>query len=134
MRIFQLTDTLSVAEQIAASEVEQIAAAGFQVLVNNRPDGEAPGQPSSSDIAAAARAAGLEYHYLPVTAADFPGPRFEETARLLNDPNRRVLAFCRSGTRCANLWIASRDGDARQQARSTAAQLGFDLSMSARCP
>ncbi len=133
MRIVKLTDTLAVSEQIEAGDIGEIVAAGYRVLVNNRPDGEDPKQPGSSEIERAALAAGLEYYYLPVTAADFPGPGFDLMKELLNDQSRPVLAFCRSGTRCANLWVASRDGETRRQAMSTAAGLGFDLSMAARC-
>jgi uncharacterized protein (TIGR01244 family) len=131
--MMKLTETLAVSEQISSADVAGIAAAGYQVLVNNRPDGEGRGQPSSSEIEAAARAAGLEYHYLPVTAADFPGPGFDRMKALLADETRPVLAFCRSGTRCANLWIASCERQDRDRARATAGGLGFDLSMSARC-
>lgn len=133
MRIVKLTDTVAVSEQITAADVAEIAAAGYRVLVNNRPDGEVPGQPSSDEIEAAARAVGLDYHYLPVTAMDFPGPGFVHLSKLLNDKQRPVLAFCRSGTRCANLWVASCDETERERARSIAGGLGFDLSMSARC-
>ena len=131
MRIVKLTETVAVSGQITAADVAQIADAGYRVLVNNRPDGEVPDQPSNSEIAAAARGAGLEYHYLPVTAKDFPGPGFDRMRDLLSDQSRPVLAFCRSGTRCTNLWIASCDNATRDQARAIAAGLGFDLSMSA---
>jgi uncharacterized protein (TIGR01244 family) len=60
MRIVKLTPTVAVSGQITPDEVPEIAAAGYRVLVNNRPDGEEAGQPGSDDIAAAARASGLE--------------------------------------------------------------------------
>ena len=40
MHSYKLTDTLAVAGQISADMVAEIAAAGYQVLLNNRPDGE----------------------------------------------------------------------------------------------
>jgi uncharacterized protein (TIGR01244 family) len=132
MRIVSLSESVAVSEQIRAEDVAEIAAAGYQVLINNRPDGEEPGQPDSAEIEAAARAVGLEYHYLPVTAMNFPGPEFDQMADLLDDSSRPVLAFCRSGTRCTNLWIASLEDDERGQARELARRLGYDLSMSAR--
>jgi uncharacterized protein (TIGR01244 family) len=132
MNIVKLTDSLGVSAQITEADVATIAAAGFKVLINNRPDGEEGNQPSSAAIAAAARAAGMEYHHLPVTAMDFPGAGFNEMCDLLDDPSRPVLAFCRSGTRCANLWVAGRDGAEREQAIAIARQRGFDLGMAAR--
>ena len=133
MRIVKLSENVAVSEQIRPADVADIAAAGYRVLVNNRPDNEEPGQPAGTDIAAAAAAAGLEYHYLPVTAANFPGPDFERMRKLLQDDSQPVLAFCRSGTRCANLWVACRDEQDRAEARGVARQLGYDLGMSARC-
>lgn len=132
MRIVKLTPTVAVSGQITPAEVAEIAAAGFRVLVNNRPDGEEPGQPASDAIAAAARASGLEYHYLPVNGFNFPGPGMDQMTGLLHDPGRPVLAFCRTGTRCTNLWVASRGEGERAEAAARARELGFDLSMACR--
>lgn len=132
MKIVKLTDSLGVCAQITPDDVPGIAAAGYKVLINNRPDGEESAQPSGAAIADAARAAGLEYHYMPVTAQSFPGPDFDAMTDLLDDPTRPVLAYCRSGTRCANLWVASRDAVDREQAIFEAKRLGFELAMAAR--
>ena len=132
MNVIKLTDTLGVSQQISPANVAEIAAAGYQVLINNRPDGEEANQPGTDEIAAAAQAAGLEYHYLPITAMNFPGPDFDQMRRLLADPAKPVLAFCRTGTRCTNLWVASHEGDSRQQAALQARQLGYDLGMVGR--
>ena len=130
MKIVKLTDSVAVSEQITADDVAEIASAGYRVLVNNRPDNEAEGQPSSASIEQAAREAGLEYHYLPVTASNFPGPDAKQMARLFNDDQRPVLAFCRTGTRCANLWVSTADDGEGDSARDKARTLGYDLSMS----
>ena len=132
MSYMKLTDTVAVAGQISAEQVGEIAAAGFRVLVNNRPDGEDAGQPSGAEIEAAALAAGLEYHHLPVTGMNFPGPDVERMAQLLDDSSRPVFAFCRTGTRCTNLWVVTREEDSREEAIRHARALGFDLSMAAR--
>ena len=132
MKIVKLEDTVGVSAQITTDNIAEIAAAGYKVLINNRPDGEEAGQPVNADIAAAAEEAGLEYHFMPVTAMNFPGPQFDQMADLLDDPDRPVLAFCRTGTRCTNLWVASRQNEAREQAAQRARQLGYDLGMAAR--
>lgn len=132
MNVYKLTDTVGVSGQISTELVPQIAAAGYRVLINNRPDGEEPGQPTSAEIAAAAEAAGLEYHYMPVTAMDFPGGDIDQMADLFDDAERPVLAFCRTGTRCTNLWVVSRDPDEQDDAAAMARSIGFDLSMAAR--
>ena len=130
MKIVQLAANVADTEQNTPDNVAEIAAAGFKVLNNNRPDGEEGNQPANADIAAAAAAAGLEYHYMPINAMNFPGPDFEQMTDLLDDPQRPVLAFCRTGTRCTNLWVASQDAGLREQARQRARQLGYDLGMS----
>jgi uncharacterized protein (TIGR01244 family) len=134
MNVMQLTETIGVAGQIGVEQVPAIAAAGYKVLVNNRPDGEDPGQPGSADIQAAALAAGLEYHHLPVTAMNFPGPDIARMGELFDDHARPVLAFCRTGTRCANLWVVTRAGADRVQEEQRARALGYDLGMAARVP
>lgn len=132
MKIVKLTETVAVAAQIAPEDVTAIAAAGYKVLINNRPDGEEGTQPTGAMIAAAAQAAGMEYHYMPVTAMSFPGPDFDAMSDLLDDPARPVLAFCRSGTRCANLWVASLEDEDRAQAMSIASEQGYDLGMATK--
>jgi uncharacterized protein (TIGR01244 family) len=132
MNVYKLSETFAVAGQIRPEDVPAIADAGYQVLINNRPDGEEAGQPSSADIAAAAAAAGLEYHHLPTNALDFPGPGADTMADLLAEADRPVFAFCRTGTRCTNLWIVTRGEDERDAAVAHARAFGFDLSLAAR--
>ena len=134
MKIVKLTESVAVSEQITPENVAEIAAAGYRVLVNNRPDGEEANQPDNADIAAAAAAAGLEYHYMPITAGNFPGPDFGQMRTLLDNSALPVLAFCRTGTRCTNLWVASRDEESREQAWVQAHRLGYDLGMSNPMP
>ena len=132
MKIVRLTDAVAVSAQITPQDVAEIAAQGYQVLINNRPDGEEGTQPTGAAIAAAAQAAGLEYHYMPVTAPSFPGSDFHAMRDLLDDPARPVLAFCRSGTRCANLWVASVEAAEREEAMKIASQQGYKLGMALR--
>lgn len=132
MKVVKLTDTVAVSAQISAEDVAEIAAQGYRVLINNRPDGEESTQPAGAAIAAAAQAAGLEYHHIPVTAASFPGEHFDAMSDLLDDPQRPVLAFCRSGTRCANLWVSSVDEPQREEAKRIAGRLGYELAMASR--
>lgn len=129
MTMFKLAEGLAVSPQIAPTDVAEIAAAGYKVLINNRPDAEADDQPSSAEIATAAEAAGLEYYHMPVTMMNFPGPDFDAMATLLDDPERPVFAFCRTGTRCANLWVCSQEPSELSSAADVASGQGFDLGM-----
>jgi uncharacterized protein (TIGR01244 family) len=128
MKIVNLTDAIAVSEQVLPSDMQAVADAGFRVLVNNRPDGEAPGQPTSAELEEAASRAGIRYVYYPVNGMNYPGPDIASLGAVL-DGDGPVLAFCRTGTRSANLWVSSRPEDARDEARSRVASLGYDLSL-----
>ncbi len=132
MSPFTLSDTLSVSGQITVADVATLHEQGFTVIVCNRPDGEAPDQPKMDDIEAACVSAGMLFIRYPVTAMDFPGPDLQGLGTLFDDPAQRVLAYCRTGTRCANLWVASRDDEAVADAVTVSRNIGFDLGMALR--
>jgi uncharacterized protein (TIGR01244 family) len=118
-----------VAGQIAPGDLPAIAAAGVTLIVNNRPDGEEPGQPASAEVEAAARAAGLDYRHIPI-AGGFNGDDVLAMAEALDAAEGKVLAFCRSGTRSTFLWAlarAERGADAADLA-ARAAAAGYDLT------
>lgn len=107
MDIHAISTELSVAPQVLPEDMPAVAAAGFRSVICNRPDGEAPDQPSFEEIETAALAAGLEVVYQPVTpgkVADADAAAFAEAMMRLPKP---ALAFCRTGTRSATLWSLS---------------------------
>ena len=122
----QLDSTTFVSGQIAP---EQIAALGVTAIVNNRPDGEEPGQPTSEAIGAAAKAAGIAYHHIPVSGG-ISLPQVAQMADALAGSSGPVLAFCRSGTRSTYLWALARAklGDDAETLFEQAAAAGYDLS------
>src|ERR1043165_9840235 len=98
-----VTDDCPTAPQISIADVAEAKAQGFTTLINNRPDGEAPGQPTSLQIAQAAKDAGLEYFHIPVVGR--PGQHeVEQMREAVLASKGPVLAFCRSGTRTINTW------------------------------
>ena len=110
----RLTDSISVAPQIAPEDCAVARAQGFVSIVNNRPDGEAAGQPACAAMRAAAEAAGLRYLAIPIDHMGFGMSQIDAMAAELEDAGGPVLAFCRSGTRSTNLWAlaeARRGGD-----------------------
>ena len=124
-----LDDRTFVAGQIAPADLPDIAAAGVRLVVNNRPDGEEPGQPTGEAIRAAAEAAGLAYRHIPV-AGGLSADQVAATAALLGESEDRILFFCRTGTRSTYLWAlaeASRGGDA-ETLIAQAGAAGYDLS------
>ena len=132
MPIYKLTDSLSVAAQITPKDIPNIAAQGFTTIVCNRPDGEGPDQSSMDEIQEACNAVGLLFVRYPVNAMNFPGSDLDGLGELFDDSSQTVLAYCRTGTRCANLWVATRTEDDMPQAVNVTRAIGFDLSMVVR--
>jgi uncharacterized protein (TIGR01244 family) len=99
--------TLVSPRQLQAEDMAAAAARGVTMIVNNRPDGEEPGQPSAISLEAAARAAGLDYLHIPVALA-FSDDKVEALGEVLATTAGRVLLFCQSGTRSTYLWALAR--------------------------
>ena len=128
--IRRIDDRFAVAPQIAPEDVAAIKAAGYVAIVNNRPDGEEPGQPDGDAIRAAAEAAGLAYTAIPITHAGFSRPQVDAMTAALAAANGPVLAYCRSGTRSCNLWALAGAGLGEDQDAlvGKAAGAGYDLT------
>ncbi len=103
--VAQLNDEIAVAPQLTPAAMAAAAAAGFRSVVNNRPDFEGgPDQPTSAAMEAAARAAGLEYAFLPVASGYQTPEQAQAMADLMARLPKPVLAFCRSGARSGRLY------------------------------
>ena len=121
----------SVAPQISIEDIAEAKAQGFAMVVNNRPDGEEPGQPLGADIEDAAQAAGIEYRSVPIVRGI--GPADVETMREAFDAvgdSGKVFAFCRTGTRSTLAWALARNeqGMPREKIDRAAAEAGVDLT------
>lgn len=120
----------SVAPQISIEDIAAAKAAGFAMVVNNRPDGEEPSAPQGDEIAHAAAAEGLAYAAIPVGHAGFSHPQLDALEKLLHDASGPILAYCRSGTRSTHLWALTRAraGDDVGGIVEAAAKAGYDLT------
>ena len=129
MELKRINDDISVSPQISLDDMPAVKAAGFTTVINNRPDGESPDQPSSDTMKAAAEAAGLAYHFIPLGRDGVSPKMVEETEAALEGSDGPVLAFCRSGTRSTTLWALSQAGKMpAQEIVSAAAHAGYDMS------
>ncbi|HZC38287.1 MAG TPA: TIGR01244 family sulfur transferase [Sphingomicrobium sp.] len=126
--IRQLDDRTLVSGQIAPEEVAGLAGEGVTMLVNNRPDGEDPGQPRASDIEAAAGQAGIAYRFVPIIRGIGPADVEAMQEALRETGEGKLLAFCRSGTRSAYaVALAHReDGASREDVTERLNRAGFD--------
>ena len=125
----KLDETISVAGQVEPADIAEAARQGFTFIINNRPDGEAPGQPASTEMETAARAAGLGYAAIPITHAGFSEDQVAAMGQALGEAPGPVLAFCRSGTRSTFVWALARAraGDDPIELANKAAAAGYDL-------
>ena len=110
MNVNQLSDTVCAAPQLQPEQLASIAEAGFKSIINNRPDMEGGAdQPTSAQIEAAAKAAGLSYAYLPVVPGQQTPAQIAECAKLLQTLPQPVLMFCRSGARSTQLYYQAQE-------------------------
>jgi uncharacterized protein (TIGR01244 family) len=125
----RINDHVSVSGQIQPGDVATLKDLGFTTIVNNRPDGEAPDQPSGAEIEAAAEAAGLAYHAIPLGRDGVNPDLVARTKAVLEGSDGKVFCYCRSGTRSTTLWALSQAGEApAEEIISQAAAAGYDMS------
>ena len=129
--LLPVDDRVSISGQLKPEDMNELAAAGFTAVVNNRPDGEAFfGQPKTADLRTAAQSAGLKFLDLPFSGPRATPDQVRAFADLLAAGDEKVVAFCKSGMRSALLWGAASLANGRsidevvQGARSAGQELG----------
>lgn len=131
MKLTKVDSKLSVTGQPSLSDIAGLGSRGVTTLINNRPDGEAPGQPGGEAEQAAAAACGLGYSELPVTATAIRRvdiERFREAVAAAPGP---VVAHCGGGTRSLTLHVLGEvlhGAMRREDVLPFGAALGFDLT------
>lgn len=125
-----LDDRTLVAGQISTSDLAEAKRHGVTMIVNNRPDGEDPGQPTSDEIEAAAEAAGLDYRHIPIARGMGPAQIEEMLSAMSEVGDGKMLAYCRSGMRSCLAWaVACREaGVPREEVEQRAQAAGFSLA------
>ncbi len=104
MSVTEITPDYSVAPQIATGEVAELKARGFRSIMCNRPDGESLDQTDVAEIRAEAERLGLGFAFVPVISGQITEGDVDDFRTALADLPKPVLAYCRSGARCRNLW------------------------------
>lgn len=115
--------------QVWPEQMDDLKALGIAMIVNNRPDGEEPGQPTGAEVEAAAQAAGLDYRHIPV-AGGFSMQQVKAMEEAIAAAKGPVLAFCKSGMRSIFLWALARaqQGEPAEELMSKAVAAGYDLT------
>lgn len=123
-----LTPFLSVSGQIDEGDIGLLASRGFHTIINNRPDGEGEGQPSSAELEQAARRHGMDYRHIPIVPGQLTDDNADAFGAAMAEVRGPVLAFCRTGNRSVSLWALTEarhlDPDVILK---TTAEAGYDL-------
>jgi uncharacterized protein (TIGR01244 family) len=128
--LIALAPGLSVAGRLDRADIDALARAGVRTIVNNRPDGEDPGQLPAAEAKQLAEGHGIAYHHIPITAATLTRADVDAFAATLRDAAEPVVAHCRSGTRSALLWALARmrEGADPLALIAEAARHGIDIA------
>src|SRR6266436_8826301 len=129
-QLVPLGSGFSVSGRLDRSDLEALARAGVRTIINNRPDGEDPGQLPAAEARRIAEAQGIAYHHIPITAATLSRADVDAFAAALRGAPAPVVAHCRSGTRSALLWALTRmrEGGNSLSLIAEAAQHGIDIA------
>lgn len=130
-KIIPVTQDFWVAPQLTPEDVKDAAAMGVALIINNRPDGEAPGQPAGAELEAAAKAADIDYAFIPVDRSGITPDHTAAFERAVDDAGEgATLAFCLTGLRSVLVrsYAAARFGKPVGQIIAEAAEAGFDIA------
>jgi uncharacterized protein (TIGR01244 family) len=100
----QIDSNYYVTGQISPDHIAQLKEAGFSAVCCMRPDGEGYGQTPFSQIEAAAKAAGMNAYYMPVSGGAMPMQHASKLKAVLRQETGKILGYCASGNRSAMLY------------------------------
>ena len=128
--LLPLAPGFSVTGRLDRADIEALAQSGVRTIINNRPDGEDPGQLTATEARAAAEVHGIAYHHIPITAASLTRADVDAFAATLRAAAAPVVAHCRTGTRSALLWALGRlrEGADPLALVAEAARHGIDIA------
>ncbi|KHL24529.1 hypothetical protein PK98_11070 [Croceibacterium mercuriale] len=129
-KLVEVETGFAVSPQLEPGDLDQAAAQGYRLIVNNRPDDEESGQPDGASLADQAKRLGLDWVDIPVTHAGFSASQVERLTAALGQADGPVLAYCRSGTRSTMLWALAQARAGRHPAelQDRASAAGYDLA------
>ncbi|MBA1191028.1 TIGR01244 family phosphatase [Pseudomonas entomophila] len=129
MQCVRLDEGLFVASQVQVTDLPALHQLGIRSVICNRPDGEAPDQPSADEIATAACAFDIAFSYIPVGSEGLGDERVATFTEALTTLPGPTLAYCRTGNRSASLWALSRAGKRPAgDIIASAKRAGFDVA------
>ncbi len=120
IQITKVSNDFSTAPQISVDEIAEIAQLGFKTIINNRPDNEGGAeQPTSKQLAAAAKNLGLNYVHIPVIPNNIQPAQVDAFSAAYSLAAKPVLGFCRTGNRAGSIFKLAQTGSTNQISTST---------------
>lgn len=110
MDIRPLTPAYAVSPQIDPADFAAIKAAGYSMVIDNRPDAEIPPSHHTATMAEAAQAAGLDFVANPVIGGMLTMDNVTAQADAIARAKGPVLAYCASGNRSSIVWALAHAG------------------------
>jgi len=110
MDIRPLTDRYAVSPQIALEDLPAIKAAGYVMVIDNRPDAEIPDTLHTPAMQAAAEALGLTFVANPVIGGALTLENVTAQRAAIDAAAGPVLAYCASGNRSSIVWALAHAG------------------------
>jgi sulfide:quinone oxidoreductase len=104
IKALEVDTQVYVAGQLFEHDIRLAAKQGVKSIMNNRPDGEAPGQPANADLARVAGELGIKYVFFPIIASSVTREDVDNFAKACEALERPLLIFCRSGARSTRMW------------------------------
>ena len=104
MRVLELAPQVYVCGQVFETDLKLVAKQDVRSIVNNRPDGETPGQPASADLAKAAEELGMTFVHFPVESRSVSKEAAAEFAKTCDELERPILIFSAMGVRSTKIW------------------------------
>ena len=134
MEIRPITERFAVSPQISPDDAAAIREAGFNVVINNRPDRETTAGTDAASVRAALEAEGISVIENPLVHGTLDmGHVTRQRAAIEQAADSgaagKVLAYCASGNRSTILWALAVAGDTpTDQIVARAAAAGYDVS------
>jgi uncharacterized protein (TIGR01244 family) len=110
MDIRALTPDYAVSPQIAPEDLPALKAAGYSVVINNRPDGEIPPHLRTDVMQSAAQALGLVFVVNPVIGGAMTMQNVDAQRAAVAQATGPVFAYCASGNRSSVVWALAHAG------------------------
>jgi uncharacterized protein (TIGR01244 family) len=129
LKMSSVVPGLTVSAQLRPEDFPLLAARGVTLVINNRPDGEEPGQLTAAQGAELARGNGMEYRHLPVVLPNISETDIRAFAHSMATATGPVHGHCRSGLRSVTLWALGEVTAGRltpEQAQHAVSAAGFD--------